>query len=285
NHLPPAKGDIAMVFQNYALYPHKTVEQNMAFALKLRKTDPAVVAERVKRAADILDLNPYLKRYPRQLSGGQRQRVAMGRAIVRNPQVFLFDEPLSNLDAKLRVQMRTEIKELHQRLKTTTIYVTHDQIEAMTMADKIVVMRDGRIEQVGAPLELFDRPANLFVAGFIGSPSMNLLKGTMRKGDKPGVDIAGTLFPIGSGNAAQDGQAVVYGVRPEHLEIHPDGVPAKISVVEPTGSETLVFLRFGEGEMVALFRERHDFKPGDTLKLKPRLDQIHLFDAETGKRL
>ncbi|RWE72173.1 MAG: ATP-binding cassette domain-containing protein, partial [Mesorhizobium sp.] len=154
NNLPPAKRDIAMVFQNYALYPHKTVEQNMAFALKLRGTDPAVVAERVKRAADILDLAPYLKRYPRQLSGGQRQRVAMGRAIVRNPQVFLFDEPLSNLDAKLRVQMRTEIKELHQRLKTTTIYVTHDQIEAMTMADKIVVMRDGRIEQVGAPLEL-----------------------------------------------------------------------------------------------------------------------------------
>ncbi|MER8634047.1 MAG: sn-glycerol-3-phosphate ABC transporter ATP-binding protein UgpC [Mesorhizobium sp.] len=282
NHLPPAKRDIAMVFQNYALYPHKTVEQNMAFALKLRKTDPAVVAERVKRAADILDLNPYLKRYPRQLSGGQRQRVAMGRAIVRNPQVFLFDEPLSNLDAKLRVQMRTEIKELHQRLKTTTIYVTHDQIEAMTMADKIVVMRDGRIEQVGAPLELFDRPANLFVAGFIGSPSMNLLKGVVRKG---GVDIAGTLFPIAPNNAVQDGQAVVYGVRPEHLEIHPDGVPAKISVVEPTGSETLVFLRFGDGEMVALFRERHDFKPGDTLKLRPRLDHIHLFDAETGKRL
>ncbi|RUW10416.1 ATP-binding cassette domain-containing protein, partial [Mesorhizobium sp. M1A.F.Ca.IN.020.06.1.1] len=164
NNLPPAKRDIAMVFQNYALYPHKTVEQNMAFALKLRGTDPAIVAERVKRAADILDLNPYLKRYPRQLSGGQRQRVAMGRAIVRNPQVFLFDEPLSNLDAKLRVQMRTEIKELHQRLKTTTIYVTHDQIEAMTMADKIVVMRDGRIEQIGAPLQLFDRPANLFVA-------------------------------------------------------------------------------------------------------------------------
>ncbi|MBZ9704889.1 MULTISPECIES: ABC transporter ATP-binding protein [unclassified Mesorhizobium] len=282
NHLPPAKRDIAMVFQNYALYPHKTVEQNMAFALKLRKTDPAVVAERVKRAADILDLNPYLKRYPRQLSGGQRQRVAMGRAIVRNPQVFLFDEPLSNLDAKLRVQMRTEIKELHQRLKTTTIYVTHDQIEAMTMADKIVVMRDGRIEQVGAPLELFDRPANLFVAGFIGSPSMNLLKGVARKG---GVDIAGALFPVTPGSAVEEGRAVVYGVRPEHLEIHADGVPAKISVVEPTGSETLVFLRFGDGEMVALFRERHDFKPGDTLKLRPRLDHIHLFDAETGRRL
>ncbi|RUX19359.1 TOBE domain-containing protein, partial [Mesorhizobium sp. M2A.F.Ca.ET.037.01.1.1] len=267
------------------LYPHKTVEQNMAFALKLRGTDPAVVAERVKRAADILDLAPYLKRYPRQLSGGQRQRVAMGRAIVRNPQVFLFDEPLSNLDAKLRVQMRTEIKELHQRLKTTTIYVTHDQIEAMTMADKIVVMRDGRIEQVGAPLELFDRPANLFVAGFIGSPAMNLLKGTVRKGEKPVVDIAGTAFPMPANSAGEDGQTVVYGVRPEHLEIHPDGVEAKISVVEPTGSETLVFVRFGEGEMVALFRERHDFKPGDTLKLKPRLDQVHLFDAETGKRL
>ncbi|MCF6118958.1 MAG: sn-glycerol-3-phosphate ABC transporter ATP-binding protein UgpC [Mesorhizobium sp.] len=285
NHLPPAKRDIAMVFQNYALYPHKTVEQNMAFALKLRKTDPADVAERVKRAADILDLNPYLKRYPRQLSGGQRQRVAMGRAIVRNPQVFLFDEPLSNLDAKLRVQMRTEIKELHQRLKTTTIYVTHDQIEAMTMADKIVVMRDGRIEQVGAPLELFDRPANLFVAGFIGSPSMNLLKGVVRKGDKPIVEIAGTPFPMAASSKVEDGRNVVYGVRPEHLEIHPDGVPAKISVVEPTGSETLVFLRFGEGEMVALFRERHDFKPGDTLHLKPRLDQVHLFDAETGNRL
>jgi len=285
NNLPPAKRDIAMVFQNYALYPHKTVEQNMAFALKLRGTDPAVVAERVKRAADILDLAPYLKRYPRQLSGGQRQRVAMGRAIVRNPQVFLFDEPLSNLDAKLRVQMRTEIKELHQRLKTTTIYVTHDQIEAMTMADKIVVMRDGHIEQVGAPLELFDRPANLFVAGFIGSPAMNLLKGTVKKGEKPVVDIAGSAFPMPAGSSAQDGQAVVYGVRPEHLEIDPHGIAATISVVEPTGSETLVFLRFGEGEMVALFRERHDFKPGDTLKLRPRLDHVHLFDAGTGKRL
>jgi len=285
NHLPPAKRDIAMVFQNYALYPHKTVEQNMAFALKLRGTDPTVVARRVKRAADILDLNPYLKRYPRQLSGGQRQRVAMGRAIVRNPQVFLFDEPLSNLDAKLRVQMRTEIKELHQRLKTTTIYVTHDQIEAMTMADKIVVMRDGHIEQVGAPLELFDRPANLFVAGFIGSPAMNLLKGTVKKGERPVVDIAGSAFPMPARIQTDDGQAVVYGVRPEHLEIHPDGVASTISVVEPTGSETLVFVRFGEGEMVALFRERHDFKPGNTLKLRPRLDHVHLFDAGTGKRL
>ena len=210
----------------------------------------------------------------------------MGRAIVRNPQVFLFDEPLSNLDAKLRVQMRTEIKELHQRLKTTTIYVTHDQIEAMTMADKIVVMRDGRIEQVGAPLELFDRPANLFVAGFIGSPSMNLLKGVVRKGDKPVVDDSGHAVPDRrqqrrAGRARPSSTAC----GPSISKSIPTASPAKISVVEPTGSETLVFVRFGEGEMVALFRERHDFKPGDTLHLKPRLDQVHLFDAETGKRL
>ena len=215
NHLPPAKRDIAMVFQNYALYPHKTVAQNMAFALKLRETDPAVVAERVKKAAEILDSMPYLDRYPRQLSGGQRQRVAMGRAIVRDPQVFLFDEPLSNLDAKLRVQMRTEIKELHQRLKTTTIYVTHDQVEAMTMADKIVVMQAGRIEQMGAPLELFDRPANVFVAGFIGSPAMNLLKGTV-VGE--GVQIDGVDMPYPPQRKIWEGQEVLYGVRPEHFE-------------------------------------------------------------------
>ncbi len=285
NHLPPARRDIAMVFQNYALYPHKTVEQNMAFALKLRKTDPATVADRVKRAADILDLAPYLKRYPRQLSGGQRQRVAMGRAIVRDSQVFLFDEPLSNLDAKLRVQMRTEIKALHQRLKTTTIYVTHDQIEAMTMADKIVVMRDGHIEQVGVPLELFDRPANLFVAGFIGSPSMNLLRGTVKNGERPAVEIDGQLLPAPPGIKAENGRAVVYGIRPEHLELARGGVPAKVSVVEPTGSETLVFAQFGKSEMVALFRERHEVRPGDTLHLMPRLDQVHLFDAETGRRI
>jgi len=285
NHLPPAKRDIAMVFQNYALYPHKTVRQNMAFALKLKKTDPKEVEERVKKAAQILDLQPYLDRYPRQLSGGQRQRVAMGRAIVRNPQVFLFDEPLSNLDAKLRVQMRTEIKELHQRLKTTTIYVTHDQVEAMTMADKIVVMQAGRIEQVGAPLELFDRPANLFVAGFIGSPSMNMLKGVVRGGDRPGVEVGGVLLPFGGMHDVRDGQEVIYGVRPEHLDIAADGFPARISVIEPTGSETMVFLRFGEHDMTALFRERHSFKPGDTLHLKPRPELVHLFDAASGKRL
>ena len=282
NQLPPAKRDIAMVFQNYALYPHKTVRDNMAFSLKLRKTDPKIVAERVDRAAEILDLKPYLGRYPRQLSGGQRQRVAMGRAIVRDPKVFLFDEPLSNLDAKLRVQMRTEIKQLHQRLKTTTIYVTHDQVEAMTMADKIVVMQAGRIEQVGAPLELFDRPANVFVAGFIGSPSMNMLKGVVKNG---AVEVDGGVLPHPGVAKLSEGQQVIYGVRPEHMDIADDGIPATISVIEPTGSETLVFLRFANHEITALFRARHDFKPGDTLKLKPRLDAVHLFDAGTGQRL
>ena len=187
NNLPPGDRDIAMVFQSYALYPHKTVAANMAFALKLRHTDKAEVAARVRRAAEILGLEPYLDRYPRQLSGGQRQRVAMGRAIVRDPQVFLFDEPLSNLDAKLRVQMRAEIKELHQRLKTTTVFVTHDQIEAMTMADKIVVMNSGRIEQMGAPLAVYDRPANLFVAAFIGSPAMNLIRGNRARWRRGGT--------------------------------------------------------------------------------------------------
>src|SRR6187549_3432828 len=180
NNLPPKERDVAMVFQNYALYPHMTVAANMGFSLQLRGAPKAEIEQRVARAAAILGLQPYLERYPRQLSGGQRQRVAMGRAIVRDPQVFLFDEPLSNLDAKLRVQMRTEIKELHQRLKTTTVYVTHDQIEAMTLADRIVVMHDGVVEQIGAPLELYDRPHNLFVAGFIGSPAMNFLNGTIR---------------------------------------------------------------------------------------------------------
>ncbi len=283
NHLPPAKRDIAMVFQSYALYPHKTVRDNMAFSLKLRGLDRQAIEERVRKATAILDLAPYLDRYPRQLSGGQRQRVAMGRAIVRDPQVFLFDEPLSNLDAKLRVQMRTEIKELHQRLKTTTIYVTHDQVEAMTMADKIVVMQAGRIEQVGAPLDLFDKPANRFVASFIGSPSMNMLRGKVRGNSS--VEMDGVSLPFAGEHQVGEGQEVIYGIRPEHVEIAPDGFPARISVVEPTGSETLVFLRFGESEIVALFRERHNFRPGDTLNLKPRADLAHLFDTETGKRL
>jgi multiple sugar transport system ATP-binding protein len=285
NHLPPARRDIAMVFQSYALYPHKTVAQNMAFALKLRGMDRQAIDRRVRRAAEILALEPFLDRYPRQLSGGQRQRVAMGRAIVRDPQVFLFDEPLSNLDAKLRVQMRTEIKELHQRLRTTTIYVTHDQVEAMTMADKIVVMQAGRIEQIGAPLELFDRPANRFVAGFLGSPAMNMLEGKAVDGDTPGVVVDGVRLPLSGRPAIEEGREVTYGIRPEHIDLSPEGFPATVSVVEPTGSETLVFLRFGNSEIVVLFRDRHDFKPGDTLRLAPRPDLAHIFDSTTGKRL
>jgi len=285
NNLPPAERDIAMVFQNYALYPHMTVADNMAFALKLRKTDAATVASRVDRAAEILGLKPFLTRYPRQLSGGQRQRVAMGRAIVRNPQVFLFDEPLSNLDAKLRVQMRAEIKELHQRLKTTTIFVTHDQIEAMTMADRIVVMHDGLIEQVGTPLELYDNPKNLFVASFIGSPAMNLIKGSARVNGGLAFEAQGSRLPLVGKHEARDGQPVIYGIRPEHLELSDDGFPAKITVIEPTGSETMVVLRMGEAEIVALFRERHEFKPGQTVHLRPRQDQVHLFDGASGERI
>jgi len=285
NHLPPAQRDIAMVFQNYALYPHMTVADNMAFALKLRKTDAATVNDRVQKAAEILGLKPYLQRYPRQLSGGQRQRVAMGRAIVRDPQVFLFDEPLSNLDAKLRVQMRTEIKELHQRLKTTTIFVTHDQIEAMTMADRIVVMHDGLIEQIGTPLELYDSPRNLFVAGFIGSPAMNFLRGAAKSSGGLSIDVEGAHLPIAGNHTVSDGQPVVYGIRPEHLELSNDGFPAKVAVVEPTGSETMVVVRLGETEVVALFRERHNFAPGQTVHLRPRVDQVHLFDSQSGQRV
>jgi multiple sugar transport system ATP-binding protein len=285
NNLPPRDRDIAMVFQNYALYPHKTVEQNMSFGLKLRNTPKEEIQARVKRAADILHVAPYLSRYPRQLSGGQRQRVAMGRAIVRDPQVFLFDEPLSNLDAQLRVQMRAEIKELHQRLKTTTIYVTHDQIEAMTMADRIVVMRDGVVEQLGAPLDLYDRPTTLFVAGFIGSPSMNLLKGSVAVKGKPVfVTEGGVNLPLKSAPPNSDGRPCIYGIRPEHLAIGGD-FKAEVSVVEPTGSETQVFAKVGGHPIVTVFRERISAQPGETMLLSPNLDAVHLFDAESGKRL
>ena len=285
NNVPPKDRDIAMVFQSYALYPHKTVEQNMVFALKLRKTDPKIVAERLAVAAEILDLKPYLKRYPRQLSGGQRQRVAMGRAIVRDPQVFLFDEPLSNLDAKLRVQMRKEIKELHQRLKTTTIFVTHDQVEAMTMADKIVVMNDGNVEQIGTPLELYDRPQNLFVATFIGSPSMNLVTGSYRARSNSFLSPLGDAIKLGSKPKLDDGADVILGIRPEHLDLGSKGLSAEVSVIEPTGSETLIFCRYGETELVAMFRERHEFSSGQTVKLSPRPEHIHLFDPQQGIRV
>jgi multiple sugar transport system ATP-binding protein len=288
NELPPKERDIAMVFQNYALYPHMTVRDNMAFALALAKVDAATITAKVQRAAEILGLVPLLERYPRQLSGGQRQRVAMGRAIVRDPQVFLFDEPLSNLDAKLRVAMRSEIKELHQRLKTTSIYVTHDQIEAMTMGDKIVVMRDGRIEQTGNPLELYDHPANQFVAGFIGSPAMNFLPGTLRRRNGAAqVELRdGTLLDAPASSGGADGQSVVYGTRPEHLSLASSGgIPSKVVVMEPTGMDTFVACRHEGADVSAVFRERHDFTPGSTIHLQPDLQRAHLFDAGTGERL
>jgi multiple sugar transport system ATP-binding protein len=261
----------------------------MGFSMKLRGAPGREISERVSKAADILGLKPYLDRYPRQLSGGQRQRVAMGRAIVRDPKVFLFDEPLSNLDAKLRVQMRTEIKALHQRLRTTTVYVTHDQIEAMTMADKIVVMHDGRVEQIGAPLDLYDRPGNLFVAGFIGSPAMNFFPGTIRVDggvafEGPGGVRLPVQVPPGR-LSAWSGVPAVYGVRPEHFTLADDGVEAEIQVVEPTGSETQVVAKVGGQETLAVFRERHAFQPGDCVRLKPDVSLVHMFDQTSGQRL
>lgn len=286
NDTPPKERDIAMVFQSYALYPHMTVAANLGYALKLRRVKKSEIEQRVKAAASILGLEPLLSRYPRQLSGGQRQRVAMGRAIVRDPQVFLFDEPLSNLDAKLRVAMRGEIKELHHRLTTTTIYVTHDQIEAMTMADKIVVMRDGVVEQVGAPLDLYDKPANLFVASFIGSPAMNLIAGKLREGSEIFFEGASnTRLPIAAPLNSLAGRPVVYGVRPEHFTIADDGPEAEIQVVEPTGPETHLIARLGGEDITAVFKERRRFKVGDKIRLKPNPELVHLFDAETELRL
>ena len=277
NNLPPSQRDIAMVFQTYALYPHKSVAENMGFALKVAKKSKTEINQRVQEAAEILGLTDYLKRKPRHLSGGQRQRVAMGRAIVRNPEVFLFDEPLSNLDAKLRLQMRTEIKELHQRLKTTTVFVTHDQIEAMTLADRVVVMQGGHIEQMGTPLELYDYPINEFVATFIGAPSMNLLPGLLENQQITGGNKRFPA-PAGSGNAT-------LGVRPEHLILSEDGLPMTVKVVEPTGSETMVFLDYAGQDVVAVFRERHEFSAGQTIHLLPDESQLHVFDSGTGKRL
>ncbi len=287
NNIPPKDRDIAMVFQSYALYPHMKVKDNMTFSLRLKNMDKGEIEKRLNSASEILGLKPFLDRYPRQLSGGQRQRVAMGRAIVREPQVFLFDEPLSNLDAKLRVQMRVEIKELHQRLKTTTVFVTHDQVEAMTMADRIVVMHDGIVEQIGTPLELYDRPDNLFVAGFIGSPAMNMLQGTVKK-DKSGLAVAlatGEHLPVPPGANVAEGQQVIYGIRPEHLDLDDGGIAADVVVIEPTGSETVVIFRHGGTDMTALFRERHAFKPGTQVHLKPRPQMAHLFDLASGKRI
>jgi multiple sugar transport system ATP-binding protein len=286
NDLEPKERDIAMVFQNYALYPQMTVEQNMGFALEMAGIKKAEIKKKVDQAAAILGLQPLLGRKPAQLSGGQRQRVAMGRAIVRDPKVFLFDEPLSNLDAKLRVAMRAEIKALQQRLNTTTVYVTHDQIEAMTMADKIVVMHGGRVEQIGAPLELYDRPANQFVAGFLGSPAMNFISGTVRAKNGPRLELAdGTSFPISRAPANSDGARVVFGIRPEDIKIGMQGAPAKLIVVEPTGSETLLAIDFGGQELTCLLRERANYQPGQDIGLSFASKAIHFFDTESGQRI
>jgi len=286
NNVPPKERDIAMVFQNYALYPQMTVAKNMSFSLELARRPKAEITEKVNKAADILGLKPLLERYPRQLSGGQRQRVAMGRAIVRDPAVFLFDEPLSNLDAKLRVQMRAEIKALQQRLESTTLYVTHDQIEAMTMADKIVVLHDGAVEQIGTPLELYDRPANLFVAGFIGSPAMNFIKARLEGGERPAlVADAGVTIPLGAAPRAATGSEIIMGVRPEHVSLGGSrAMPAQIMVIEPTGYETQVIAKFAGQEIVCVFRERLNGRPGDSIALAFE-GPLHFFDAQTGQAI
>jgi multiple sugar transport system ATP-binding protein len=288
NELDSKDRDIAMVFQSYALYPHMTVHENMAFSLKLRKADARMTADRVANAARILNLDPLLQRYPRELSGGQRQRVAMGRAIVRDPKVFLFDEPLSNLDAKLRVAMRAEIKALHQRLKTTTVYVTHDQIEAMTMADRIVVMHDGIVEQIGTPLELYDRPGNLFVAQFIGSPAMNVMAGTLKREEGLAwVEAEGQRWNVTPPAQGEHGQAVHVGVRPGDLELAPDGqgIPAQVIVVEPTGAETELLLQVGESRIIAVLHGRTTAQPDDQVFLRVDPAKAHVFDAATGRRM
>jgi multiple sugar transport system ATP-binding protein len=281
NDLESKDRDIAMVFQSYALYPHMTVRDNMAFSLKLRKADATITNERVAKAAKILNLDVLLDRFPREL-------VAMGRAIVRDPKVFLFDEPLSNLDAKLRVSMRAEIKALHQRLKTTTVYVTHDQIEAMTLADRIVVMHDGIIEQIGTPLELFDKPGNLFVAQFIGSPSMNVFEGKLRSVDgRYVVEALGVNWPVEHTGQGRDGQSVSYGIRPGDISIKASGqgIPAKVIVVEPTGAETELLLEVGGTRIVTVMHGRTDAKPDDIVQLHIDANKAHIFEAQTGKRL
>jgi multiple sugar transport system ATP-binding protein len=283
NNVAPKERDIAMVFQNYALYPHMTVAQNMGFSLRLRGGAKPEIARRVAEAAEILGLTAYLDRMPGQLSGGQKQRVAMGRAIVRQPSVFLFDEPLSNLDAALRVQMRTEIRGLHERLSTTSIFVTHDQIEAMTMADRIAVLRDGRLEQAGAPLDLYDHPANAFVAGFIGSPAMNILQGQALGGR---VTLADGVS-VATSNTGQ-GQ-VQWGIRPEHLELVPAQTPDALAVrvvgMESTGNTDFVTTSVGGLRLDAQFTNRPRIAKGDTIWLHPATGKSHLFDAKSGVRL
>jgi multiple sugar transport system ATP-binding protein len=284
NDLPPKQRDLAMVFQSYALYPHMTVAQNMGFSLRLAKVAKPQIDAEVHKAAEILDLTAYLERYPRHLSGGQRQRVAMGRAMVRNPKVFLFDEPLSNLDAKLRGQMRAEIKSLHQRLKTTTVYVTHDQTEAMTMADKIVVLRDGRVEQIGSPLDVYRDPANSFVAGFIGSPPMNFFDGALLG---PAVVIGERSISIPDSAGRRDGQSVKLGIRPKHIRLangEADAHPFRVELVEPTGDEMdLKGTIYGQSATMVV--PNRAIRSDDTIDILLPKEALYVFDAGTGARL
>ncbi|OHV80219.1 ABC transporter ATP-binding protein [Rhizobium sp. LCM 4573] len=283
NALSPKDRNIAMVFQNYALYPQMTVAQNMGFSLEISGAKKAEIQKKVAEAAEVLGLTPLLQRKPSQLSGGQRQRVAMGRAIVRDPDVFLFDEPLSNLDAKLRVQMRAEIKALHQRLGSTIIYVTHDQIEAMTMADRIVVLRGGRVEQIGTPLELYDRPANMFVAGFLGSPSMNFLRGVIEGQSlrlQGGERLA--LSAVPSGHTGE----VIIGIRPQNVIVNAEeGTAAVVKVIEPTGAETHVLAEIGGIEITCVVNDRVDFEPGQQIPISIASPNLHYFDAASERRL
>ena len=291
NKLAPRDRNVSMVFQNYALYPHLSVAKNISFSLRMRKVEKTVIDQKVKEAAEILGLTNLLTRLPRNLSGGERQRVAMGRAIVREPEVFLFDEPLSNLDAKLRVMMRTKIKEIHHAVKTTTVYVTHDQIEAMTMADKIVVLNEGHIEQVGSPDDLYDKPINSFVASFIGSPSMNQLSGTVvsQKEKKYFQSKNNSLFLLPENSNVKEGQKIIFGFRPEHVDINSstseDAITVKVKVDQPTGSQSLVFVNLGEEELCFDVLKSYSLKPGKEFKMNPQLQHIHTFNIETGKRI
>ena len=292
NELEPKDRDIAMVFQNYALYPHFSVYENMAYGLKIRGLSKAEIDQRVQKAAKILELGTFLQRKPRQLSGGQRQRVAMGRAIVREPAVFLFDEPLSNLDAKLRVQMRLEIKRLQRELDVTSIYVTHDQVEAMTLADRLIVMNAGVADQIGTPMDVYERPASVFVAGFIGSPAMNFLAGKVSAGSRA-IELAGTgavhvTLPLAVPTVAAAGTPVAVGIRPEHLHPAADGaLEFEIELAEPLGADTLLHGRFGEAREVVTVRQGGHVlaKPGEKRRFKAEPEHIHLFDSQTGKRI
>jgi len=285
NNIKPKERDCAMVFQNYALYPHMKVAANMGFSLKIKKASKEEINKKVKDVAKILEIEDYLERYPRQLSGGQRQRVAMGRAIVRNPKVFLFDEPLSNLDAKLRVQMRTQIKLLHARLKTTLVYVTHDQVEAMTMADKIVVMNEGLVEQIGSPLELYDKPVNIFVAGFIGSPSMNMLNASINS-NSINLGNAGSI-PIIRKTISENNSDVILGIRPSHMNIskNGEGLKFQIDVVEPTGADSLIYGKINDTECCVQTSERLNLKSGEIIHILPNEDNLHFFDNQSNERI